>query len=200
MNFKNQSMVYNEYVNLKGDGAVYTYFIFEEMTKAKQAAQLKYGHAYKDQLRDGLLKFPDGKRMLVIGDEMLKNSNTTGLTLKKEYGDPYGRGYPTWKSVIVRGRVYFQNGTGGYLSGDVRQFRGLYTFMFMVYMCLTSFWVYKINYLELNITKLHLFLNLIVIVTLFETLFNLIYLGILDNRGVRNDFLAFMINMFEVLR
>lgn len=102
--------------------------------------------------------------------------------------------------MIVKGKLVFQNGTGGYLSGDVRQFRGLYTFMFMVYMCLTSFWVYKINWLEQNITKLHLFLNLIVLVTLFECLFQLIYLGLLDNRGIKNNFLAFMINLFEVIR
>ena len=45
-----------------------------------------------------------------------------------------------------------------------------------------------------------LFLNLIVLVTLFECLFQLNYVGLLDNRGIKNNFLAFMINFFEVIR
>ena len=101
-------MEFNDLTYVNGEGAFYTYFVFEEMTKAKQAAQLRHGKTTKDQiLKDGLLKFPGGKRMLEISDEILKEQDMTGLQLVESYGDPFGRGYPTWKSVIVRGRMVF---------------------------------------------------------------------------------------------
>jgi hypothetical protein len=73
-------MEFNHLTYVKGDGAFYTYFIFEEMTKAKYATQLKYGHETKDQiLKDGLLKFPGEMRVLEISDNILKEQDMTGL-------------------------------------------------------------------------------------------------------------------------
>ena len=45
-----------------------------------------------------------------------------------------------------------------------------------------------------------LLLNLIVLVTLFECLFKFINLGLLGIRGIKNNFLAFTIKFFEVIK
>lgn len=106
----------------------------------------------------------------------------------------------TEKRMFVRGIIRYRNGDGGYLSGEIRATLGLYTVFFFIYGFLTIFWCVKINLVGDNISRLHLLINVCVLLTMFECLFEMIHLNLLDHRGMEFHWLGFLGSFLEVAR
>jgi hypothetical protein len=107
------------------EGVYYTYFVYEVMNSQNEPnSDPNNTHG----------------RSLKIHDHVLDNESHTHYMNKPILQDPYQNGYKNEKHVVVRGTIAYKN-TRGYLSADVKNFKGWSLLFVFIYGALAIYWI-----------------------------------------------------------
>jgi len=112
--------------------------------------------------------------------------------------DPYQNGYKNEKHVVVRGTIAYKN-TGGYLSADVKNFKGWSLLFVFVYGALVIYWINTIVKNQHSIIALQWYILAILMAVFFKNCLTFIYYFHQDRSNKRGGFLIFNITCLEIL-
>jgi hypothetical protein len=117
---------------------------------------------------------------------------------KPMFADPYQNGYKNEKHVVVRGTISYKN-TSGYLSADVKNFKGWSMLFVFLYGALLIYWITTIVKNQHQIIALQWFILAILAAIFFKNCLTWLFYFNQDLTNKRGGFLIFNITCLEIV-